>query len=199
MDDAIQGNWARQLAEPAMPAGGDRGTDSDREDSDRDSHDEAGGGAEEGKLADADSPPVGAGMEAALGHGLRVLQARLFVQAALGAQARVRAAEAGSAPASPAGSSSPDVPPSPPTYRQPPRTQPMSWCMSPTTGFSEEVRGDRGRTPPTPRLAFASPTPRPPLPAPPRRRSRRLPLPGPSAPRPSPPWWRHRNELRTSW
>ena len=39
MDDAIASNWAQQLADPAMPALGGRG-----EDSDRDSGDEAGGG-----------------------------------------------------------------------------------------------------------------------------------------------------------
>ena len=38
MDDAIASNWAQQLADPAMPALGGRG-----EDSDRDSDDEAGG------------------------------------------------------------------------------------------------------------------------------------------------------------
>ena len=51
MDDAIASNWAQQLADPAMPALGGRG-----EDSNRDSDDEAG---EESKLAAADSPAVG--------------------------------------------------------------------------------------------------------------------------------------------
>ena len=54
MDGAIASNWAQQLADPAMPALGGRG-----EDSDRDSDDEAGGGVEESKLAAADSPTVG--------------------------------------------------------------------------------------------------------------------------------------------
>ena len=37
MDDAIASNWAQQLADPAMPALGGRGEDSDRD------SDEAGG------------------------------------------------------------------------------------------------------------------------------------------------------------